>query len=136
MKRFIIALFILLTIPIIVYAAITWHDLDNPTVAWDATTITEGTLEYEVFLVDAQKVNPKNKPTVFMTVTENQVTFIVPDTIHYYLFGVRAVNTVDDVRLYSDIAWSDEPEYCRDKITFGFKTFPFKEDINNLHIEQ
>ena len=71
------------------------------TISWDAVSVSQGTISYEVGLRDSS-----NSVTVLGETTDLSYTFDVPsgDT---YVVGVRTKLVLDGNTYYSDWNWSD-----------------------------
>lgn len=117
--------------------AITWHTANQATVGWDAPTTYEngnaiptGTaLEYEVFT--ATLADKSDKELVQRVSTVSAVLSFINEGNH--LAGVRAVRTVSGTDLPSGIAWSDNPDVCKDAETFGISFYLIPDLPNNLY---
>jgi len=101
---------------------------DSITIAWDPVEdlisgglIPENTeVKYEVFITTLSDTAKENIEKII----ENPILEL-EYTIKFelegkFIFGVRSVRIVDgEAVAYSDIAWSDDPLYCRNGETFG-----------------
>lgn len=99
--------------------AVEWHPTNQATIGWNAVTIDEGAVEYELFLIDAAYETAKNDPSVIGRTDLLEYTLTITDQ-GKWLCGVRAVKIIDGADVAkSEIAWSDVADYCKDGNTFG-----------------
>ena len=96
-----------------------WHTANQVTVAWDAVTtdengqpldMTEATVAYKLYLVNARTDPNKTNPVELAQVAETTYTLTLGTEGRYY-FGVAAVRvTVDEGNVVgaASIAWSDD----------------------------
>lgn len=71
------------------------------TISWDAVSVSQGTVSYEVALKDSQ-----DNITVLGETTDLTYTFDVPSGGEYVV-GVRTKLVINDTTYYSDWNWSD-----------------------------
>lgn len=88
------------------------------TIAWDAVADAQG---YRVFARPVNGGDPVQvgEPTTdtFYTLTFEESAAVVVGVQAYKLATVAGVD--DPVEAVSDIAWSDDPQYCANGQTFG-----------------
>jgi len=125
MKRLILALVlvIVISVPAIPVYSQTWLPTNQITIFWDAVTAATGTIEYEVYRVDAindpQKQNPEDLGRV--TAPTITVTFSVEGR---YFFGAKSIRVVDGEDVSeSPITWTDDPTNCQNSEAFGVKYY-------------
>jgi hypothetical protein len=97
-------------------SAQTWKPTNQVTVAWDAVTVTSGTVSYNVY------IRPEAGGTPILTnpkVSATQATVTFTTEGRYYL-GVSSVRTVGGVDVESStISWSSDPSVTFQAQTFG-----------------
>jgi hypothetical protein len=104
----------------------TWHTANQATVAWDAVAVPAGsTVEYVVYLANAVTDPNKDNP-VEIAVTTDLEQLITLNVEGSYFAGVKArrILTADGSNVgESEVAWSDDPQYCLNGETFGLRYF-------------
>jgi hypothetical protein len=131
MKKFLSAIAILLIFSGIAFAQ-TWHTTNQATVEWDSVAILSNgdplpagdTVEYVVYLANAVTDPDKNNPSEIATITATShlITLNVEGS---YFIGVKALRKISDGTVVgeSEVAWSDDPQYCQNGETFGLRYF-------------
>ena len=131
MKRLSIAVVILLLVVGVAFAQ-TWHTANQATVEWDAVAnLSDGTplpptdtVEYTVYLANAITDPNKDNPSEVATITDTShlITLNVEGS---FFVGVKAVRKISDGTVVgeSEVAWSDDPQYCQNGETFGLRYF-------------
>lgn len=94
----------------------TWKPTNQVTVAWDAVTVTSGTVSYNIYIRPEAGGTPTlTNPKV--ATTQATVTFTTEG--RYYL-GVSAIRTVGGVDVESStVSWSSDPSVTFQGATFG-----------------
>lgn len=130
-KQLSMAVLILLVIVGVAFAQ-TWHTANQATVEWDAVTVLGNgdplpagdTVEYVVYLANAITDPNKDNPSEVATIpdTSHLITLNVEGS---YFVGVKAVRKIADGTVVgeSEVAWSDDPQYCQNGETFGLRYF-------------
>ena len=131
-KKLIIGLAILALLVGGIAFAQTWHTTNQATVEWDAVTTVGGgtplpagdTIEYVVYLANAITDPNKTNPSEVgrLTGTSQLITLNVEGQ---YFVGVKAIRKIPDGTEVgeSEVAWSDDPQYCQNGETFGLRYF-------------
>jgi len=111
MKRLFLAILIVLFC-IGTSFALDWHTTNQATVQWDAvttyvdgTTISEGTVSYELFLINATETDKTKAVSIGTTVDTFKI--ITLDQKGEYYVGVKAMLTTDEKVSESTVSWSD-----------------------------
>jgi hypothetical protein len=112
-----------------VWGSISWHRANQVTIGW-STVIYDGDIQYEVYLTPANKHDPFSLGMV----AETQVLLTIPQGRWYV--GVAAV-AFDDYGEFdrSIIAWSSDPVYVADGVTFGLFYSPGVDAPGKLKVQ-
>lgn len=129
MKRFLLSLLFVLVMTVSVNAQ-QWQTANSINVAWDAVTVTSGTVTYKLY----SKTVPGGVETFISTVSTTGATVTFQAEGRYFL-GVRSVRTVNGVELEaSTISWSDNPAVCQGGVTFGVQYYTLPAPVGGIRI--
>lgn len=119
--------------------ALEWHTANQTTVAWDPVTVESGTVQYEVFMCNADTDPNKTNPISVWRGPETQALITLSNEGQYYV-GVRTWRVIDaSTEIESEVAWSDDPQVVGDANgdgtpdPFGIRYFVRPSRIGGLH---
>lgn len=110
------------------------HTANQITVAWDAVTVEEGTVEYDVYLANAI-TDPDKAAPVKIETTTGLTSLITLGVEGRYFVGVRSARIIDGERVAESeqIAWSDAAEFAPEPFLVQFFAAP--ENVTGIRIQ-
>lgn len=132
-KIFLIAAIVFIASGVVM--ALNWYSTNQITFAWQAVTTDTGSIEYEVFLVNADVPAAKDNLAIMGRTAETEYLLTI-EAEGKWTPGVRSVKVINGTdAAKSIISWADDESVCRDGKSFGIVYYQVS-PVEELHIKE